>query len=175
MARILSILVLAIVVGCGPSLKDRARSLGSNVASLGSRVAKVVTPKTPTVSVDVKAVVVAVAKDRAHHAVATRVAGQEPITFRKTVRRTPTEQPSVQPQPVDQPTVQPTVTVDRVDASRPTKFVLRSQTAGGKSQCEAYDTMESCTASCTSMQRPQMFDAKAPKVTCSCMEQDGGC
>lgn len=173
MARLVSILVLAIVAACGPSLKDRARSLGSNVASLGSRVAKVVTPKT-TVSVDVKAVAVAVAKDRAHHAVATRVAGQEPITFRKTVGRT-------QPQPVEQPpveqppTVQPTVTVDRVDASRPTKFVLRSQTAGGKSQCEAYDTMESCTASCTSMQRPQMFDATAPKVTCSCMEQDGGC
>jgi hypothetical protein len=170
MARLV-IVLLAIVTGCAaPSLKDRARSLGSNMADLGKRVATVVTPKVK-VSPDVRAVVVAAAEDRARHAVATRVAQQEPITFQKTVRREPQRARRVEPQP----TVEPTVTVDRVDASRPIKFVLRSQIDGGKSQCEAYDTMESCTASCTNLQRPQMFDAKAPKVTCSCLEQDGGC
>jgi hypothetical protein len=166
------LLIVIVLTGCAtPSFKDRARSLGSNMADLGKRVAKAVTPKAK-VSVDVRAVVVAAAQDRARHAVATRVAQQEPITFRKTVRRS---EPAHRVEPAVQPSVEPTVTVDRVDASRPIKFVLRSQVDGGKSQCEAYDTMESCTASCTSMQRPQMFDAKAPKVTCSCMEQDGGC
>jgi len=98
------------------------------------------------------------------------VVSPQPITLHKTVTSTTTDAP--------EPTrPEPQVTVHRVDASRPTQFVLRGTTFGGKAFCQAYKTMDECTNSCTAMLRavamrkPTDGDTKG----CSCLEQDGGC
>ncbi|MDQ3366546.1 MAG: hypothetical protein M3680_14065, partial [Myxococcota bacterium] len=94
---------------------------------------------------------------------------------------TPADPPSrrrsttTSPRPPDP--ISPTITVDRTDAARPTVFVLRGQTHGGQSFCEAFTTLETCTSACTAKLRPSMLTKPTPASPkgCSCNEQDRGC
>jgi len=108
-------------------------------------------------------------------AVPAAVVAPQPITLHHTVATSSTNAPEpTRPEPTRP---EPQVTVHHVDASRPTQFVLRGTTFGGRAFCRAYTTMDECTNSCTAMLRavalrkPTDGDTKG----CSCLEQDGGC
>lgn len=71
----------------------------------------------------------------------------------------------------------PDVQVTRVNAARPTVFVLRGQTHGGKGFCETHPTQDACNSACSGMLRANALtkpDASTPK-SCACTELDKGC
>lgn len=164
---LLALVVTLVVAACHRprprplSLRDRARALVAAVKPI-------------VVHVDTKAVLKAAAHratDRAIDQAADRAA-------RRAER--PQPRPDPQPQPDTggvQPDPQPPVTIDRVDASKPTVFVARWQTRGGKSSCEVHATKDECTRSCTALLQSHAMrkpDDNTPQG-CTCLEQDGGC
>ena len=85
--------------------------------------------------------------------------------------------PEPRQRPTPEPTrTEPTMKIDRVDASRPTVFVLRGQTHGGQDLCETHSTSDACNSRCTSMLRANAFHKPEPSMpkSCSCLEMDGG-
>src|SRR5262245_20535090 len=149
------VFLLALLAACHrPSLKDRARAMGSKIVA-------VVRPVAP----DAK-VLASVAAQQA-------LANQQPITIQKSITRH--DEPAPAPAPAPDP--QPTVTVHHVDAAKPTQFVMHGTTHGGKAFCKSYPTMDECTNSCTQMLRVTMLRAPEDDDTksCACLEQDGGC
>lgn len=106
------------------------------------------------------------------------LASREPITINKRIggkRRNARADGDAAPAPA--PTAEPAITVNRTNAAKPTVFVLRGQTHGGKSFCESYTTYDACTSSCTSMLRANALTkptATTP-TSCSCTELDRGC
>ncbi len=128
------------------------------------------------VKVDVKAVLKGAthaATDRAIDHAADRAARERPR---------PAPRPEPHPEPVDrqpdpQPANPPPVQIDRIDASKPTVFVMRWQTRGGKAACEVHTTKDDCTRACTSLLQAHAMkkpDDSTPQG-CVCNEQDGGC
>jgi hypothetical protein len=71
----------------------------------------------------------------------------------------------------------PPMQVTRVDASKPTVFVLRGQSHDGKSFCADYTTLQECNTSCTDMLRANALKKPEPSSakSCSCTELDRGC
>ena len=156
------LLVLALLAACHrPSLKDQARSLGAGAARVGGKLVAVVKPVTP----DAK-VLASVAAQQA-------LANQQPITIQKSI----TKHEQQAPAPAPAPSPEPTVIVHRVDAAKPTQFVLHGTTHGGKSFCKSYPTMDECTNSCTQMLRMTMLrkPEDGDMKSCSCTELDNGC
>ena len=93
---------------------------------------------------------------------------EEPEPSRPAPTGTPAPTPSPAPPPIE---------IDRVDAARPSVFVLRGQTHGGKEFCEAHATLDACSTSCTAMLRANALQKPAPSSPkhCACTEQDRGC
>lgn len=172
------LVVCLLVLGCRPpSLRDRARQLGSKASTLGSRVVAVVRPVAP--KVDVRAV----AGDLAKQAVADQLAKQGPITFTKRIGgdrdRTADDddrrEPLPAPAPAERPTFEPTVT-KTVHQAPPPSFVLRGQTIGGKRICTTFSSLDECNADCTRQirQTSQLALTKDPNLTQSCVCTEGG-
>ena len=145
------------------SIRDRARSLLAAIRPVA-------------VKVDVKTVLKTAAHagtDRAIDHAADRAARTEPPRPRP---RPEPQQPD-QRQPDPEPANPPPVHIDRVDAAKPTVFVMRWQTRGGKASCEVHPNKDDCTRACTALL--QSFAMKKPDDStpqgCVCNEQDGGC
>ena len=156
------LLAVVLVLGCH---KPAARRFSDRLAAMRDKLVTIVKPagSPGTVNVDLKTLM------------STRKAPprDEP---RNEPRDEPHDQPPA-PAPTPSPAPAPNVNVTRVDASRPTVFVLRGQTHGGKDFCETHTTIEACNAACTSMLRQNAFtkpDANSPKG-CACTELDKGC
>ncbi|HEY5934833.1 MAG TPA: hypothetical protein VIU61_09365, partial [Kofleriaceae bacterium] len=146
-----------------PSLRERARALLAIVRPVA-------------VHVDVKTVLKAAA-----HKTTDRAIDHAADRADRAARPQPRPQPQPQPQPDTgnvQPDPQPIpIHVDRTDHSKPTVFVARWQTRGGKASCEVYTTKDECTQSCTNLLRAHSMrkpDDNTPQG-CTCLEQDGGC
>jgi hypothetical protein len=179
---IIAITALVLLGACHrPSLKDRARAMGGGIARVGAKVVALVKPVVP--DVDIQALAVASVKQAAHARVDQAVdqAAPQPLTFQKTYRadgRGRSKRAEAPAPATDRPAQPaPNVTVTRIDASKPTLFVLRGQTHGGKQICEAYPTKDECVTTCTSKLRMNAFSKPtAGSITsCSCLEQDDGC
>lgn len=71
----------------------------------------------------------------------------------------------------------PTMQVRRVDAARPSVFVLRGESHDGTDFCEAHDTLDACSSRCTAMLRANALQKPEPSSPkhCACTEQDRGC
>jgi len=157
------ILAVVLVLGCH---KPAVRRFSDRLAAMRDKLVTVVRPAGApgTVNVDVKTLMSARKarpRDEPH---------DQP-------QDQPAPAPSPSPAPAPAPVPAPNVTVTRIDASKPTVFVLRGQTHGGKDFCETHTTIEACNAACTSMLRQNAFtkpDANSPKG-CACTELDKGC
>jgi hypothetical protein len=147
------------------SIRDRARSLLAAFRPVA-------------VKVDVKTVLKSAA-----HAGTDRAIDHAADRADRATRERPRPRPRPQPQPDDQPgpdpqrTNPPPVQIDRVDASKPTVFVMRWQTRGGKASCEVHTNKDDCTRACTALLQAHAMkkpDNSTPQG-CVCNEQDGGC
>ena len=158
--------ILVVVCGCHRPARKR---WSDQLASVGSRLVAVV--KSGAVKVDANAAIKAAAQTPPPPA-AQRVREDEPPP-----QQHQTPPPAQHTPPPAQQTAPPDIKVTRVDASRPTIFVLRGQTHGGKSFCEQHATQEACTSACTAMLRQNMFSKPTPTSPkgCSCNEEDRGC
>ncbi|NVB82886.1 MAG: hypothetical protein HOV81_31200, partial [Kofleriaceae bacterium] len=89
----------------------------------------------------------------------------------------PPTQTQQQAPPPDRQAPPPDVQITRVNAARPTQFVLRGERHNGKDFCQAFTTMDACTSACTNMLRPNMLTKPGPDSPkgCACNEQDTGC
>jgi hypothetical protein len=178
---------LAVLAACHrPSLRDRARSLGGGVVAVGGKLAAVMKPIAP--SVDVKAMATGALKQAAHDRIDRAIdRGVDQAADAATPKPRPQPEPTASAggdrgvpdgaSPGPQPAASTPVTVQHTNVAKPTMFVLRWQTRGGKSSCEAYPSQDECNSRCTSMLRASAFskpDDSTPKG-CTCLEQDGGC
>jgi len=170
LAAALAVLVVLVLAACHRprpvSIRDRARSL---LAAM----------KPIAVKVDIRAVLKGAthaATDRAIDHAADRAA-RDANRPRPAPRPEPQPQPDQRPDQPDQRQDPPPVTIDRVDASKPTVFAMRWQTRGGKASCEVHTNKDDCTRACTALL--QSFAMKKPDDStpqgCTCLEQDGGC
>lgn len=175
--RLLLVIALVLVSACHrPSLRDRARAMGGSFARFGGKVVAAVQPARPQVTVDVRAIAIGAMKQAAHARVDRAIDRAPALTYQKTVRRG-ADRPAPAPAPAAHREAPPQVTVTRVDAARPTMFVLRGQTHGGKRFCEAYTTNDECVSTCTAKLRTNAFaqPTSTTITSCSCLQQDGGC
>lgn len=149
------LIVLALATACHRPARSPVRRLGDRLVAMSSKLAAIVKPV--AANVDVKAVVRDMPRDAPR-----RVAGE------------PDDPP---PAAAPAPAPAPTVHVNRVDAARPTVFVLRGQTHGGQALCETHTTSDACNTRCTSMLRANALAKPEPSTpkSCSCLEQDSGC
>lgn len=147
-------LVVLLVVACH---KPQRKSFGKTLAAMRNRIASAVKLDVKA-KVDAKALVAPSPAPAAH-----RVREEEPP-------------PQAAPPPATS-SPPPVVHVDRVDASRPSVFVLRGERHDGSAFCEAHTTMSACNTACTAMLRPNMFGKAEPSTPkhCACTELDRGC
>jgi hypothetical protein len=160
--RRVALVLVVLAIGCA---RPHRKRFTDQLASVGQRLVAVV--KSGAVKVDANAAIKAAAKTPPP---AQRVREEPPPPAQRPDPQQ-TEPPPAQPAPA------PDVKVTRIDASRPTQFVLRGERHDGKDFCEAFTTMESCTSACTNMLRPGMFAKPGPESPkgCACTEQDAGC
>jgi hypothetical protein len=128
---------------------------------MGSRIVAVVRPVAPA------------AKVLASVAAQQALANQQPITIHRSITKHDEPAPASAPAP----SPEPQVTVHRVDAAKPTQFVLHGTTHGGTSFCQSYPTMDECTNRCTQMLRMTMLrkPEAGDTTSCNCVELDNGC
>lgn len=150
------LVIVLIIAGCAKPARKRWTD---QLSSVGQRLVAVAT--SGAIKVDANA--------------AVQAAARTPPAQR--VREDPPPQRENPPPITQQQQPPPDVTITRVDAARPTVFVLRGQTQAGKSFCEQHATQDACTSACTAMLRPNMLRKPEPSspTSCACTEQDTGC
>lgn len=162
MRRSVCVVVLGICAlssACHPKPPSGVRRLGDRLAAVGQQVAPIVMPVIN--NLDVKL-----------------VARVRPAPRRVDTTPPPAAEPAQQTSvPAQAAAPDPAIHVDRVNAARPTVFVLRGQTHGGQPICETHASSNECNTACTSMLRANAFSKPEPSTpkSCSCLEQDDGC
>ena len=168
-------LLVALTACQPPSLRSRAKALGSGMANLGAKTVAIVKPLAPTVQIE--ADVQALVADTVRAKTEQRIAAQEPIVIDKSIR--PSRSEGRRPEPQQQAPADVPVTIHRTQVP-PSVFVLRGTTFGGRAVCEQFAAMAECTASCTDRLKLHAMTPRASvpsggMQSCSCLQLDRGC